>query len=154
MKKKTVIDFMKMKKQRDQVAWITAYEYLTASYAEQAGMDMVLVGDSMGMVLLGYDSTMPVTMDDCISHCQAVRRGAPHTWVVGDMPFLSYQQSDEAAVINAGRFFKEAGVDCIKLVGGQRVASRIKAIADSGMPVMGHIGLTPQSSGQLGGFAV
>lgn len=151
-KKKTVLDFMKMKKQREQVAWITAYEYLTASYAEQAGMDMVLVGDSLGMILLGYDSTIPVTMDDCISHCQAVRRGAPNTWMIGDMPFMSYQQSDEQAVENAGRFYKEARVDCIKLEGGQRVASRIKAITDSGMLVMGHIGLTPQSSGQLGGF--
>ncbi|MEW5784297.1 MAG: 3-methyl-2-oxobutanoate hydroxymethyltransferase [Bacillota bacterium] len=151
-KRKTVVDFMKMKKQGDQVAWITAYEYLAASYAEQAGMDMVLVGDSLGMVLLGYESTIPVTMSDCISHCQAVRRGAPNTWVIGDMPFLSYQQSDQQAVENAGRFFKEAGVDCIKLEGGQRVADRIKAITNGGMLVMGHIGLTPQSSGQLGGF--
>lgn len=151
-KKKTVHDFMHMKEKGEKVAWVTAYDYLTASFAEQAGMDMILVGDSLGMVVLGYDSTIPVTMEDCISHCQAVRRGAPNTWVVGDMPFMSYQKSDEDAVENAGRFFKEANVDCIKLEGGRRVTSRIKAITDAGMLVMGHIGLTPQSSGQLGGF--
>lgn len=151
-KKKTILDFMRMKREGEQAAWITAYDYPTASFAEQAGMDMILVGDSLGMVTLGYDSTISVTMEDCISHCQAVRRGAPNTFVIGDMPFMSYQKSDEDAVYNAGRFFKEAGVDCIKLEGGRRVCSRIKAIVDSGMVVMGHIGLTPQSSGQLGGF--
>lgn len=151
-KKKTIHDFMHMKEKGEKVAWVTAYDYPTAHFAEQAGMDMILVGDSLGMVVLGYDSTIPVTMEDCISHCQAVRRGAPNTWVVGDMPFMSYQKSDEDAVENAGRFFKEANVDCIKLEGGRRVASRIRAITDAGMLVMGHIGLTPQSSGQLGGF--
>lgn len=151
-KKKTVLDFFRMKKDGDQVAWVTAYDYPTAAFAEQAGMDMVLVGDSLGMVVMGYDSTIPVTMADCISHCQSVRRGAPNTWIIGDMPFMSYQKSDEQAVENAGRFLKEAGVDCIKLEGGRRVASRIRAITDAGILVMGHIGLTPQSSGQLGGF--
>ncbi|MEW6622680.1 MAG: 3-methyl-2-oxobutanoate hydroxymethyltransferase [Bacillota bacterium] len=151
-KKKSVLDFIKMKKEGEQVAWVTAYDYPTAAFAEQAGMDMILVGDSLGMVTLGYDSTIPVTMEDCISHCQAVRRGAPNTWIVGDMPFMSYQVSDEEAVRNAGRFLKEANVDCIKLEGGVRVASRIRAITDAGILVMGHIGLTPQSSGQLGGF--
>src|SRR5665648_1260090 len=101
--------------------------------------------------VLGYDSTIPVTMTDCISHCQAVRRGAPNTWVVGDMPFMSYQKSDEDGVENAGRFYKEANVDCVKLEGGRRATSRIRAITDAGMLVIGHIGLTPQSSGQLGG---
>jgi 3-methyl-2-oxobutanoate hydroxymethyltransferase len=152
MKKKTVHDFYRMKKEKDQVAWITAYDYPTAAFAEQAGMDMVLVGDSLGMVVMGYDSTIPVTMADCLSHCQSVRRGAPNTWIVGDMPFMSYQVSDELAVENAGRFLKEADVDCIKLEGGRRVCSRIRAITDAGILVMGHIGLTPQSSGQLGGF--
>ncbi|WP_338833117.1 3-methyl-2-oxobutanoate hydroxymethyltransferase [Moorella humiferrea] len=152
MGKKTVLDFMRMKREGEQVAWVTAYDYLMASYAEQAGVDMILVGDSMGMVILGYDSTVPVTMEDCISHCKAVRRGAPNTWIIGDMPFLSYQASDEEAVRNAGRFLKEAQVDCIKLEGGRRVASRIRAITDAGILVMGHIGLTPQSSSQLGGF--
>lgn len=151
-KKKTISDFVKMKREKQQVAWITAYDYPTASFAGQAGMDMILVGDSLGMVVLGYQGTNPVTMDDCISHCQAVRRGAPNTWVVGDMPFMSYQVSDEEAVRNAGRFIKEAAMDCIKLEGGVRVASRIRAITDAGIPVIGHIGLTPQSTGQLGGF--
>jgi 3-methyl-2-oxobutanoate hydroxymethyltransferase len=151
-KKKTILDFIKMKKNNEQVAWITAYDFPMASFAEQAGMDMILVGDSLGMVVLGYDSTIPVTMEDCISHCQAVRRGAPNTWIIGDMPFMSYQKSDEQAVENAGRFLKEADMDCVKLEGGRRVASRIRAITDAGMVVMGHIGLTPQSSGQLGGF--
>ncbi len=151
-KKKSILDFIRMKKDGEQVAWVTAYDYPMASFAEQAGMDMILVGDSLGMVVLGYDSTLPVTMEDCISHCQAVRRGAPNTWVIGDMPFMSYQTTDEDAVINAGRFIKEADMDCVKLEGGRRVASRIKAITDAGIVVMGHIGLTPQSSGQLGGF--
>jgi 3-methyl-2-oxobutanoate hydroxymethyltransferase len=115
-------------------------------------MDMILVGDSMGMVVLGYAGTIPVTMEDCISHCQAVRRGAPNTFCIGDMPFMSYQVSVEEAVRNAGRFLKEADMDAVKLEGGRRVGRQIRAIADAGMLVMGHIGLTPQSSGQLGGF--
>lgn len=143
---------MKMKNDGEQAVWVTAYDYPTASFAEQAGMDLILVGDSLGMVVLGYGSTIPVTMEECISHCQAVRRGAPNTWIVGDMPFLSYQISDQDAVKNAGRFHKEANVDCVKLEGGRRVCSQIRAITDAGMLVMGHIGLTPQSSGQLGGF--
>lgn len=151
-KKKSILDLMKMKKAGEKVAWITAYDYPTAMFAEQAGMDMILVGDSLGMVTLGYSGTIPVTMEDCISHCQAVRRGAPKTWIIGDMPFGSYQTSDEDAVKNAVRFLKEADTDCIKLEGGIRVQSRIRAITDAGIPVIGHIGLTPQSSGQLGGF--
>ncbi len=151
-KKKTIIDFMKMKKNKEQVTWVTAYDFPTASFAETAGMDMILVGDSLGMVVLGYNGTNPVTMEDCISHCQAVKRGAPNTWIVGDMPFGSYQTSDQDAVYNACRFLKEAQTDCIKLEGGVRVKSRIKAITDAGIPVIGHIGLTPQSSGLLGGF--
>jgi len=151
-KKKSIVDFLRMKKEKEQVTWVTAYDYPMASFAEKAGMDMILVGDSLGMIVLGYEGTNPVTMADCISHCQAVRRGAPKTWIVGDMPFMSYQISDEDAVLNAGRFIKEAGMDCIKLEGGQRIASRIRAITDAGIPVIGHIGLTPQSSGQLGGF--
>ncbi len=152
VKKKSVIDFITMKKKGEQVAWITAYDYPTALFGEQAGMDMLLVGDSLGMLVMGYDSTIPVTMADCIAHCQSVRRGAPETWVIGDMPFGSYQTTDQEAVQNAVRFIKEAAVDCIKLEGGQRVAGRIRAITDAGILVMGHIGLTPQSSGQLGGF--
>ncbi|ATW27867.1 3-methyl-2-oxobutanoate hydroxymethyltransferase [Candidatus Formimonas warabiya] len=151
-KKKSIVDFMRMKKEGEPVTWVTAYDFPMASFAQQAGIDMILVGDSLGMVVLGYKGTNPVTMEDCISHCQAVRRGAPNTWIVGDMPFMSYQISDADAVANAGRFIKEADVDCVKLEGGQRVASRIKAITDAGILVIGHIGLTPQSSGQLGGF--
>lgn len=151
-KKKSRLDFIRMKKEGEQVAWVTAYDFPTASFAEHAGMDMLLVGDSLGMVVLGYQGTIPVTMDDCIRHCQAVRRGAPNTFCIGDMPFMSYQISDEDAVYNAGRFLKEADMDAVKLEGGRRVLTRIKAIADAGILVMGHIGLTPQSSGVLGGF--
>ena len=151
-KKKSINDFYEMKKKGEKVSWITAYDFPMASFAEQAGLDMILVGDSLGMVVLGYQGTVPVTMDDCISHCQAVRRGAPNTFVIGDMPFGSYQVSDEEAVRNACRFLKEADMDAIKLEGGIRVLSRIKAISDAGIVVFGHIGLTPQSSGQLGGF--
>ena len=150
MSKKTVIDFMNMKKNGEKVAWVTAYDFPTASFAEQAGMDMILVGDSLGMVTLGYDGTISVTMDDEIRHCQAVRRGAPNTFVVGDMPFGSYQISPEEAVKNAVRFLKESNVDAVKLEGGRRVIPQIKAIVDAGIVVIGHIGLTPQSSGQLG----
>jgi 3-methyl-2-oxobutanoate hydroxymethyltransferase len=152
VKKKSIVDFYEMKKKGEKVAWITAYDFPMASFAEQAGLDMILVGDSLGMVVLGYQGTVPVTMDDCISHCQAVRRGAPNTFIIGDMPFGSYQTSDEEAVRNACRFLKEADVDAIKLEGGIRVISKIKAISDAGIVVFGHIGLTPQSSGQLGGF--
>jgi len=145
------LDFYRMKAEGEKVAWLTAYDYPTAQFAEAAGMDMILVGDSLGMCVYGYESTVPVTMDQCIVHCDAVRRGAPNTYVIGDMPFLSYQISDEDAVANAGRFLKEAGMDAIKLEGGKRVVSCIKAILDAGIVVCGHIGLTPQSSGQLGG---
>jgi len=149
--KKGVLELQQMKRAGEKIAWLTAYDYPTATFEEQAGVDMILVGDSLGMCVYGYPGTVPVTMDQCIVHCEAVRRGAPNTFVVGDMPFMSYQASDEDAVRNAGRFLKEAAVDAIKLEGGVRVISRIKAILDAGMVVCGHIGLTPQSSGQLGG---
>lgn len=152
IKKKTRFDLQKMKQERQPAVWITAYDYWTASFAQQAGMDMILVGDSLGMCIYGYSGTVPVTMDQCLWHSEAVRRGAPETFVIGDMPFLSYQVSVGEAVRNAGRFHKEAGVDAIKLEGGVRVCPQIQAIADGGMLVMGHIGLTPQSSGQQGGF--
>ncbi len=152
MKKKLMIhDFYQMKREGEKVSWLTAYDYPTAQFAEAAGIDMILVGDSLGMCVYGYKGTIPVTMDQCIVHCEAVRRGAPDTFVMGDMPFMSYQLSDEDAVAKAGRFLKEAGVDAVKLEGGRRVISRIKAIIDAGIVVCGHIGLTPQSSGQLGG---
>jgi 3-methyl-2-oxobutanoate hydroxymethyltransferase len=145
-------DFERMKATGSKVTWVTAYDYPTASFAEQADLDMILVGDSLGMCVYGYAGTIPVTMEQCIEHCRAVRRGAPNTFIVGDMPFLSYQISVEEAVRNAGRFYKEADVDAVKLEGGVRVCQQIRAIADAGMLIIGHIGLTPQSSGQLGGF--
>ena len=151
-KKLTRIDLQQLKEKKELVVWITAYDYWTAKFAEEAGMDMLLVGDSLGMCIYGYEGTVPVTMDQCIYHSEAVRRAAPNTFVIGDMPFLSYQVSVEEAVRNAGRFHKEARVDAIKLEGGRRMCAQIRAIADAGMLVMGHIGLTPQSSGQLGGF--
>ncbi|MCG6894198.1 MAG: 3-methyl-2-oxobutanoate hydroxymethyltransferase [Desulfobacteraceae bacterium] len=151
-KKLSRIDLQKMKEERRTAVWITAYDYWTARFAQEAGMDMILVGDSLGMCIYGYEGTVPVTMDQCIYHSEAVRRGAAATFIIGDMPFLSYQVSVPEAVGNAGRFFKEAGVDAVKLEGGKRVCEQIQAIADGGMLVMGHIGLTPQSSGQLGGF--
>jgi len=151
MAKKMIQDFYRMKKQGEKITWLTAYDYPTAQFEEEAGVEMILVGDSMGMCVYGYESTVPVTMDQCIVHCEAVRRGAPNTFVMGDMPFMSYQRSDEDAVVNAGRFLKEANMDAIKLEGGKRVITRIKTILDAGIVVCGHIGLTPQSSGQLGG---
>ena len=151
-KKLTRFDLQNLKETGKKVVWITSYDYRTAQFAEQAGMDMILVGDSLGMCIYGYEGTIPVTMDQCIYHSEGVRRGAPNTFVIGDMPFLSYQVNVDEAVRNAGRFLKEARVDAIKLEGGRRVCPQIRAIADGGMLVMGHIGLTPQSSGQLGGF--
>jgi 3-methyl-2-oxobutanoate hydroxymethyltransferase len=151
-KRKLMIhDFYQMKQKGQKVTWLTSYDFPTAQFAETAGLDMILVGDSLGMCVYGYQGTVPVTMDQCVQHCDAVRRGAPNTFVVGDMPFLSYQVSDEKAVENAGRFLKEANVDAVKLEGGTRAARRIKAIVEAGILVVGHIGLTPQSSGVLGG---
>jgi 3-methyl-2-oxobutanoate hydroxymethyltransferase len=146
-----VLDLHEMKRRGEKINWLTAYDYPTASFEAQAGIDMILVGDSLGMCIYGYSGTVPVTMDQCIVHTEAVRRAAPNVFLLGDMPFMSYQISDEEAVRNAGRFLQEADVDAIKLEGGVRVASRIKAIRDAGIVVCGHIGLTPQSSGQLGG---
>ena len=149
--KKSVLDLHQMKARGEKITWLTGYTYPVAAFEEQVGIDMILVGDSLGMCVYGYPGTVPVTMEQCIVHCEAVRRGAPNTFVVGDMPFMSYQVSDEEAVRNAGRFCKEAAVDAVKLEGGVRVISRIKAILDAGIVVCGHVGLTPQSSGQLGG---
>ena len=153
MQKKGVLDFQRMKKEGERVTWLTAYDYPTAQFEEQAGIDMILVGDSMGNCVYGYASgTLPVTMDQCIVHTEAVRRGAPNTFVMGDMPFGSYQTTPEDAVRSATRFYKEAGVDAVKLEGGRRVTAMIRAIVDAGMVVCGHIGLTPQSTGQFGGY--
>jgi 3-methyl-2-oxobutanoate hydroxymethyltransferase len=150
--KKNILEFADMKRKGEKVTWITAYDYATAMLVEQAGIDMILVGDSVGMVVYGYPGTLPVTMDQIMFHTEAVRRGAPNTFVVGDMPFMSYQKSVSDAIENAGRFYKEANVDAVKLEGGKRVTAQLRGIVDSGMVVIGHIGLTPQSSAQLGGF--
>jgi 3-methyl-2-oxobutanoate hydroxymethyltransferase len=153
MKKKlTRFDLQEMKQKGEKAVWMTAYDFTTAQLAEKAGMDMLLVGDSLGMAVYGYPGTVPVTMEQCLYHTEAVRRGAPNTFVIGDMPFGSYHGSVNDAVQNAVRFHKVCAVDCIKLEGGTRVVEIIKAISDSGMLVMGHVGLTPQSTGALGGF--
>lgn len=151
-KKRNRWDFQEMKAKGEQCVWVTAYDYPTASFAEAAGMDMILVGDSMGMIVFGYEGTVPVTMEQCIMLTKAVRHGAPNTWVIGDLPFMSYHSSVSQAIDNAGRFIKEAGADCVKLEGGVRVADKIRGIVDAGILAMGHIGLTPQSSAALGGF--
>jgi 3-methyl-2-oxobutanoate hydroxymethyltransferase len=136
------------------ITWLTCYDYPTAYLQEQAGVEMILVGDSLGMTILGYETTLPVTMEDMIRHSQAVRRGAPTAFVIGDMPYMSYQPSVETAIRNAGRFMAEAGCDAIKLEGGVEMADRIRGIVNSGIPAIGHLGLTPQSVSALGGFRV
>lgn len=151
MSQRTLNDFYEMKRKGEKITFLTAYDFPTAQFAEEAGLDMLLVGDSLGMCIYGYQGTTPVTMDQMIYHAEAVKRGAPHTFVIGDMPFLSYQISTASAIRNAGRFIKEANCDAIKLEGGKRVVPQVQAIVDAGIVVIGHIGLTPQSSGQLGG---
>jgi 3-methyl-2-oxobutanoate hydroxymethyltransferase len=151
-KKMTLPALYKKVEEGKPITWLTCYDYPTAYMQDQAGVDMILVGDSLGMTMLGYDSTLPVTMDDMIRHAAAVRRGAPNVWLVGDMPYMTYQPSVEGAIRNAGRFMAEAGCDCIKLEGGAAMADRIKGIVDAGIPAIGHLGLTPQSVSSLGGF--
>jgi 3-methyl-2-oxobutanoate hydroxymethyltransferase len=153
-KKMTIADLREKKKRGQKISMMTAYDFPTASLVDQSGIDTVLVGDSLGMVVLGYDSTVPVTMDDMIHHCKAVSRGAKHAFIIGDMPFMSYQVSLEKAVENAGRFIKEAGCDCVKLEGGSEMAHVVKAIVDAGISVCAHIGLTPQTATKLSGFKV
>jgi 3-methyl-2-oxobutanoate hydroxymethyltransferase len=136
------------------ITWLTCYDYPTAYLQEQAGIEMILVGDSLGMTMLGYDTTLPVTMDDMIRHSQAVRRGAPTAFLVGDMPYLSYQPSVETAIRSAGRFMAEAACDAIKLEGGIEQADKIRGIVSAGIPAIGHLGLTPQSVSALGGYRV
>ena len=152
--KKNILSFKKMKDQGEPITWITAYTYPMAKSAEAAGIDMILVGDSGGMVELGYKSTNPVTMDEMIVLTKAARKGAPNTFIVGDMPQGSYEISDEIAVENALRFIKESECDAVKLEGGERMSSRIKAISEAGILVVGHLGLTPQSSTSFGGYRV
>ena len=153
-KKLTIPGLFKKAAQGQPITWLTCYDYPTAYLQEKAGVDMILVGDSLGMTILGYDSTLPVTMDDMIRHSQAVRRGAPNVFVIGDMPYMSYQPSVESAIRNAGRFMAEASCDAIKLEGGEEMADRIYGISRAGIPAIGHLGLTPQSVSALGGFKV
>jgi len=142
-----------LKKQRGEpITMLTAYDYPTALAIDQAEIDSILVGDSLGMVVLGYENTLPVTMEDMLHHCRAVARGAHYALLIGDMPFMSYQADVPDAVRNAGRFLQEAGMDAVKLEGGRERVDAIRAIVGAGIPVMGHLGLTPQSVNQFGGF--
>ena len=154
MPKITVLDIYKKKTEAKKITMLTAYDYPTAQIVDQAGIDMVLVGDSLGMVVQGGTSTLPVTMDEMIYHTRMVSRATQSAMVVGDMPFLSYQTHKAEAVRNAGRFLKEAGAEAVKLEGGSQMADTIRAISDAGIPVMAHIGLTPQYVHMLGGFKV
>ncbi len=151
-KKVTTTLFRQKKERGEPITMLTAYDYPTALAEDQAGIDSILVGDSLGMVVLGYPNTLSVTMDDMLHHCKAVARGAKFALLIGDMPFMSYQASTEEAVRNAGRFLQEAGMDAIKLEGGRERLEAVRAIVRAGIPVMGHLGLTPQSVNQLGGF--
>jgi len=153
-KKVTIRTLFSKVEKGEPISWLTCYDYPTAYFQEDADIDMILVGDSLGMTMLGYDTTLPVTMEDMIRHAQAVRRGAPNVFVVGDMPYMSYQPSIESAVRNAGRFMAEATCDAIKLEGGAEMADRITAVRAAGIPVVGHLGLTPQSVAALGGYRV
>lgn len=153
-KKITIPDIKTKKENKQKITMLTAYDYPTALLMDRAGIDMILVGDSVGMVVLGYESTVPVTMEEMLHHSRAVRRAVKYSLVIGDMPFMSYNVSKEGAIHNAGRFIKEAGCDAVKLEWVKNVIDITKAIVDSGIPVMGHIGLTPQTAAQLGGFKV
>jgi 3-methyl-2-oxobutanoate hydroxymethyltransferase len=153
-KKISLLDIQAKKKISQPITMLTAYDYSSAGLVDQAGIDMILVGDSLAMVMLGLDSTVPVTMDEMLHHCRAVARGAHSAFLVGDMPFMSYQADGVEAVHNAGRFLKEAHMEAVKVEGGREVASIVKRITGAGIPVMGHIGLTPQSVSKLGGFRV
>lgn len=152
-RKKVTTQTLRARKQSGEpISMLTAYDYPTALAIDQAGIDAILVGDSLGMVVLGYSNTLPVTMEDMLHHCKAVARGAQYALLIGDMPFMSYQISIPEAVRNAGRFLQEAGMDAVKLEGGRERLETIRAIHSAGIPVMGHLGLTPQSVNQLGGF--
>ncbi|MEA4923525.1 MAG: 3-methyl-2-oxobutanoate hydroxymethyltransferase [Eubacteriaceae bacterium] len=152
--KNTVVTFKQAKEDNIKQSMITAYDYSFAQLFDRAGVNAILVGDSVGMVCLGYDDTLPVTMEDMIHHTAAVSRGAENALVVADMPFMSYQTSVYDAVVNAGRLIKEGGAQCVKLEGGMEVVPQIKAIVDASIPVMAHLGLTPQSVNAFGGFKV
>ena len=150
----TITQVKEMKQKGEKITMITAYDYSTAKIVDEVGVPLILVGDSLGMVVLGYESTIPVTLEEMIHHTKTVVRGTKQAMVIGDMPFMTYHLSVEDALRNAGRFIQEAGAQAVKLEGGVTVADKIKRIVDCGIPVMGHIGLTPQSIHQFGGFKV
>ncbi len=152
--RKTILDIKKMKMQGEKIAMLTAYDFAMASILDESDIDILLIGDSLGMVVLGYDSTLPVTMEDMLRHTQAVARGSNKALIVADMPFLSYQVSPETALANAGRFLKEADAQAVKLEGGREHAEIVHKMTYAGIPVMAHLGLTPQSVNQLGGYKV
>lgn len=151
---KTRHDFLRMKESRESITMVTAYDYPSAKAVEEAGVDMILVGDSLGMVVLGYDSTIPVTVEDMIHHSKAVRRGAPNTFIVTDMPFMSYHVSKEETMKNARSIIQETGANALKLEGADDVLESIELLTKAGVPVVAHLGLTPQSVGVLGGYKV
>jgi len=151
-KKVTTLTFRQKKERGEPITMLTAYDYPTAMAVDKAGIDSILVGDSLAMVVLGYENTLPVTMEEMLHHARAVARGAKSSLLIGDMPFMSYQVSVEDAVRNAGRFLQQGGTDAVKLEGGRERADAVRAIVGAGIPVMGHLGLTPQSVHQLGGF--
>jgi len=152
--RKTILDIKKMKVQGEKITVLTAYDYGMASILDESDIDILLVGDSLGMVVLGYDTTLPVTMEDMLHHTKAVSRAAQNALIVADMPFLSYQISPESALANAGRFLQEANAQAVKLEGGREYAEIVKKITSAGIPVMAHLGLTPQSIHQIGGYKV
>lgn len=152
--KNTVLTLQKQKKEGNKITMLTAYDYSTAKLVNDAGIEMILVGDSLGMTMLGYEDTLPVTMEDMIHHTRAVTRATSETFVVADMPFMSYQTSVYDAVYNAGRLIKEGGAQAVKLEGGAAVCEQIRAIVDASIPVCAHIGMTPQSVNTMGGFKV
>ena len=153
-KKMTILDFKKYKEEGRKFSFVTAYDYTTASIVDESDNEIILVGDSLGMIMLGYDSTVPVTMEDMIHHIKPVVKGAPNTFIIGDMPFGSYNESIEQAIHNATRLTKETNCDCVKLEGGAAVVDTVRAIVKAGVNVMGHIGLTPQTASSVGGFKV
>ncbi len=150
----TVRDIHAFKERGERFAMLTCYDALSARLLDEAGIPLLLVGDTLAMVVLGHDSTLPVTVDEMLHHTKAVRRGAKEAFVVGDLPFMSYQGSVEEGIRNAGRFLKEAGANCVKLEGGGRVLELVSRLTEAGIPVMGHLGLTPQSVNQFGGYRV
>jgi 3-methyl-2-oxobutanoate hydroxymethyltransferase len=151
---KQTTEFLKMKQKKEPIVMLTAYDYPSAKLAEEAGVDMILVGDSLGMVVLGYDSTIPVTVDDMIHHTKAVKRGAKDTYIVTDMPFMSYHVSRSDALKNAARIIQESGAHAVKIEGSNDVIYTISALTEAGIPVVAHLGLTPQAVGVLGGYKV